>query len=97
DASKIRAQLAVFRTALLAHLKLEDEQLYPALVAQAEHLGDAHRALVARTFSNNMKRISEALTTFLERYTSPERPLELEAFRRDCKSIVATLGQRVQA
>lgn len=87
--------LGKLRTGVLAHLELEDRELYPSLIAAAEAAGRTDQAALARSFSDNMLRISDGLKAFLGRHSGPT--LDLEALRREWKDVAAILSQRIQS
>lgn len=82
------------RIALLAHLEFEDRQLYAEMTRAALASVRGPDALLARTFAENMLRISGGLRDFLRRH-SPVR--DLAVLRRDWVGIAALLSQRNQS
>lgn len=84
-------KLLSVRTALLAHLKAEDEQLYPALKKEAETSDPLKRTL--DLFAREMDTISKEALSFLDKYISGGSGLE---FARDFGRLCANLTQRVR-
>jgi hypothetical protein len=94
DLVAIGAAMRELRAALLAHLEVEDRELYPALQAAAAAAGRDDQALVARTFAENMLRISGRLRTFVER--EPTAPT-LEELRAGWPLVREVLMKRIDA
>jgi hemerythrin-like domain-containing protein len=91
DAEAATAVLGRLKEALLAHLELEDRELYPGLVrhAQAQHM-----LQVAKTFSSNMEFISQGLKDFLSRH---ERITDIATFRMEWQGVREVLRQRIHS
>lgn len=84
-------KLLSVRTTLLAHLKAEDEQLYPTLKKEAEKNDGLKRTL--DLFAREMETISREALSFLDKYLSGGAGLE---FARDFGRLCANLGQRIR-
>lgn len=84
-------KLLSVKTALLAHLKAEDEQLYPALKKEAEKNDGLKRTL--DLFAREMETISKEALNFLDKYMGGGSGLE---FARDFGRLCANLGQRIR-
>lgn len=93
DSQLIQRELKKLGTALVAHLSLEDHQLYPELERLATESGAENLAVVARQFSTNMSRISAALLAFLAKYEKPFT--DVAAFKRDWSAVLAALSARI--
>jgi hypothetical protein len=89
DAVRTRAAVAELRHALLAHLAIEDRELYPALCALGAEDPDRRRQQVAQAFAASMRRISESLLAFLERPDDTE-PAALADAWAGIRSILQT-------
>src|SRR5688572_12625716 len=76
---------------LLAHLKKEDEQLYPALNKAGE--ADPKLKGYINTFAKDMEGISKAAVGFFAKY---EQGGSGDEFVRDFGEIVATLKMRIR-
>lgn len=94
DVATLRSGLDALGTALLAHLAIEDAQLYPALTEAAERTKLEMPAKIARTYAMNMETISVALRAFLDRYS---RGLDLVDFRRDWVLVAQLLTDRIES
>lgn len=95
DDAKCRELMRTMGSALMGHLALEDRELYPGLVKFAEEQDDRHLATVARTFMENMARISGALVGFVERHSSGN--VGLDRLRAEWPAVRQTLAQRIAA
>lgn len=84
-------KLRSVRTALLAHLKTEDDQLYPALKKEAE-TNDTLKGTLG-LFAREMETISKEALGFVDKYASGGSGLE---FARDFGRLYANLGQRIR-
>ncbi len=80
--------------ALLAHLKLEDQEIYPGLVRAAEASGDAKMLETAKTFASNMQRITESMQDFLTRH---QTELHLDRFRTGWSTLRGVLAKRIES
>jgi iron-sulfur cluster repair protein YtfE (RIC family) len=85
-----RDHLLSARAALLAHLKVEDEQLYPVLREEAEANDALKRTL--DLFARDMETVSKQALGFFEKYSSGGSGLE---FAKDYGRLHAALGQRM--
>lgn len=90
----VSAALASLTSALLAHLAIEDERLYPALMRATNESPHDVPSKIARTYEHNMKTISVALRAFLEKYSGVP-PLDLPSFRRDWQLVSELLADRI--
>ena len=79
------------KTGFLAHLKKEDEQLYPTLHSAAE--SDPSLQSTLRTFASEMETISSEVTKFFEKYGSGGSGFD---FAKDFGRLYSVLGQRIQ-
>ncbi|MDH5559804.1 MAG: hemerythrin domain-containing protein [Deltaproteobacteria bacterium] len=80
------------KNAFLAHLKKEDERLYPPMIKASESNIGLRNML--DTFASNMDEISSNALDFFNKY-SIENASGLE-FARDFGSLFATLGSRIR-
>ncbi len=78
------------KSGLLAHLKKEDEQLYPILHNAAESNTDLKQTL--NIFAKDMDEISKAALGFFEKYSSGGAGLE---FAKDFGKLFAVLANRI--
>lgn len=86
-----QAKLLSSKQLLLAHLKKEDERLYPAL-REAAAKNEAVKRLLD-TFAKDMTEISGAVLQFFDKYAQGGSGFE---FSKDYGKVVGTLGVRVQ-
>lgn len=90
---RVREALHEFGHALLMHLALEDEQLYPQLLKA--HAARSPNGRLIRTFAENMMRVSTALKSFLQR---PQDTMDdLAALRREWPEVQNLLASRMQS
>jgi hypothetical protein len=78
------------KTALLAHLKAEDEQLYPPLKKEAEKNDTLKGTL--DVFAREMETVSKDALRFFDKYSGGGSGLE---FARDFGRLYAALSQRI--
>jgi hypothetical protein len=95
SATEVQAMLPAFKISMVAHLKLEDSDLYPELLRTAEAVQDPQLALVARAFARTMPPISAGLIDFIQRHET--RKLDLEVFARDWSKLLGLLTSRIQS
>lgn len=84
--------MADAKAGLLAHLKKEDEQLYPKLHSAAKSDPALQRTL--DIFASEMDVISKDALAFFKKYGSGGSGLD---FSRDFGRLFAKLGQRIRA
>ncbi len=82
--------LLAAKSGLLAHLKKEDEQLYPVLNNAAE--SDAVLKRTLDTFAKDMDEISKVALEFFEKYSTGGSGIE---FAKDFGRLYAALSQRI--
>ena len=83
--------LLAAKSGFLAHLKKEDEQLYPVLKNAAESDANLKRSLDA--FAKDMNEISKAALEFFDKYSTGGSGME---FAKDFGKVFATLSQRIR-
>lgn len=88
-----RVGLDRLETMLLSHIKLENTDFYPELLARAE--GDATHHTVS-LFQQNLARIGEGLLTFFTRWKGPLTPLRLQALRPEWAASLKLLSGRLR-
>ncbi len=80
------------KTALLAHLNKEDEQLYPPLYEKAQSDSPLRRRLDA--FGTEMEKITEFVLDFYQKYSTNENIDESE-FLHDVTTLIVALKDRI--
>jgi hypothetical protein len=92
DASEVRRLVAKFRGLLVVHARMENEALYPRLLA---HPDSAVRDKVAAIFAD-VGPIYDGVDGYSSRWPSADAiQADAAAFIRDTKGIMRTLGARV--
>ncbi len=86
-----QAKLMSVKASLLAHLKKEDEQLYPALRKEAKHNENLKNAL--DLFAIDMDNVSRVVQEFFDKYS--EGVLTNE-FPKECEDLFAALYSRIR-
>ncbi|MET1254847.1 hemerythrin domain-containing protein [Aliikangiella maris] len=86
-----QSKLQLARKGLLAHLKKEDERLYPLLNKAAQSSPELKRTL--EIFAKDMDEISRNAEAFFHKYSNGGSGIE---FAKDFGSLIATLNQRIQ-
>jgi hypothetical protein len=95
ELEQVSRTVSQLRNAVVAHLALEDSELYGPLSRAAGPEGDERPASIARTLSSNMQLISEAVLRFFDGF---ERSTPAaEHFERQWKTTAAALRARIQS
>lgn len=97
DVVAVQAALRQLSTAVLAHLELEDAQLYPALEKAARETKQPVAGRVALTYVKNMEGVSAALRAFLEHYAAQGANVVLDELRRDWDLVARMLLDRIES
>lgn len=95
DGAQARSELARLKVALLAHLDIEDAQLYPALTKAAAETRLDVPMRIAATYEKNMEGVSAAVRAFLDRYA--ERESKIDELRRDWRLVARMLVERMES
>ena len=82
-------KFAKTKSLLLAHLKKEDEQLYPALQTLVTE------KKIADDFQEEMQKISESAADFFQRYENPEL-VDRRQFSLDLGHFLGILNARIR-
>jgi hypothetical protein len=93
DADGVRAGLDRLETMLVAHIKLENADFYPAFLAKAQ--GDPVHQTVS-LFQQNLARIGEGLVGFFGRWKGPLTAARLEALKPEWDSALKLLAGRLR-
>ncbi|WP_444996005.1 hemerythrin domain-containing protein [Aliikangiella sp. IMCC44359] len=83
-------KLRLVKKSLLAHLKKEDERLYPLLKSAAQSNPELKRIL--DMFAKDMDKISKDAMAFFDKYSNGGSGLE---FAKDFGTLLAILSQRI--
>jgi hypothetical protein len=90
DSQKGLLALGKAKATLLAHLKKEDEQLYPLLREAAKK--DRRLAWLLELYARDMEEVSTAALAFFDKYANGGRGVE---FGRDFGTLIARLNARI--
>ena len=85
-----QGKLMSVQTSLLAHLELEDDQLYPALHKEAEHNKNLKNIL--DLFEMDMENVSTIVREFFDKYSEDFSGKELP---EDFENLLAALSKRI--
>ncbi len=83
-------KLISVQTSLLAHLEMEDDQLYPILRKQAEHSKDLKNTL--DLFEMDMENVSTVVQDFFDKYSEE---FSGEKLQEDFEKLFAALSKRI--
>ena len=86
-----RKKLLSLKDILLAHMKKEDDKLYPPLKSAAEK--DENFRVALDYFASNMSDISQKATHFFEKFSAGGDTME---FIREYKDLLSTLTERIE-
>jgi len=95
NSEKISELLTKFKTDLLEHLKLEDEEFYPNYLSKKNNLKADITSEDA--FYKQMDDIAKAVTSFLDKYSTPEIIRNSSTdFKQELSGIIQTLNLRIE-
>ena len=83
-------KLMSVQTSLLAHLEMEDDQLYPVLLKEAEHNKNLKNTL--DLFEMDMENVSTIVREFFDKYSDEFSGKELP---EDFENLLAALNKRI--
>ena len=86
-------KLLSLEVGLLAHLEMEDEQLYPALKKEAEHSNSMKDTL--ELFAMDMESVSKIVREFFEKYSEGFSGMDLKELSEDFENLLAALTKRI--
>lgn len=86
-------KLMSLEVSLLAHLEMEDEQLYPALKKEAEHSNSIKDTL--ELFAIDMENVSKTVREFFEKYSEGFSGMELDKLSEDFENLFSALTKRI--
>jgi len=86
-------KLTTLEVSLLAHLEMEDDQLYPALKKEAEHSNSIKDTL--ELFALDMEGVSKTVQEFFEKYSDGFSGTDLKELSSDFENLLAALNKRI--
>ena len=86
-------RLISLEVGLLAHLEMEDDQLYPALKKEAEHSNSIKDTL--ELFAIDMENVSKIVREFFEKYSEGFSGVELDQLSEDFENLFSALTKRI--
>jgi len=86
-------KLMSLEVSLLAHLEMEDDQLYPALRKEAEHNNRIKDTL--DLFTMDMESVSKVVREFFEKYSEGFPGMEPKELSEDFENLLAALNRRI--
>ncbi len=86
-------KLMSLEVSLLAHLEMEDDQLYPALRKNAEHSDSLKNIL--DLFAMDMENVSRIVQEFFEKYSEGFSGVELDKLSEDFENFFSALNKRI--
>lgn len=89
--SESRQKLLSIKETLIAHLKKEDQKLYPKLREVAAH--DEGVKKILETFAKDMEQITQVAMEFFDRYSHESDDI---AFYKDIGRLFAALADRIR-
>lgn len=86
-------KLMSLEVSLLAHLGMEDDQLYPALKKETEHCNSIKDTL--ELFAIDMENVSKTVREFFEKYSEGFSGVELDKLSEDFENFFSALTKRI--
>ena len=86
-------KLISLEVGLLAHLEMEDDQLYPVLKKEAEHSNSIKGTL--ELFAIDMENVSKIVREFFEKYSEGFSGVELDQLSEDFENLFSALTKRI--
>ena len=91
---QVSVQLIRLRSALQAHLELENAQFYPSMVEMAERQAQGQMLQIVKIFDQNMQVIAGGVMKFFDRYAG--KPIDRTRFEPEWRSLVGVLARRIE-
>ena len=79
---------------LLAHLGIEDDQLYPVLKKEAEHYNSIKDTL--ELFAMDMENVSKIVLEFFEKYSEGFSGMDIKELSEEFDNLLAALTKRIR-
>ena len=89
-----QGKLMSLEVSLLAHLGIEDDQLYPTLKKEAEHNSSIKDTL--DLFAMDMENVSKTVLEFFEKYSEGFSGMDLKELSEDFDNFLAALTKRIR-
>jgi len=86
-------KLMSLEVSLLAHLEMEDDELYPTLRKEAEHYNRIKDTL--DLFAIDMENVSKVVREFFEKYSEGFSGMDIKEVSEDFENLLAALTKRI--
>ncbi len=86
-------KLMSLEVSLLAHLEMEDDELYPTLRKEAEHYNSIKDTL--DLFAIDMENVSKIVREFFEKYSEGFSDMDIKEISEDFENLLAALTKRI--
>ncbi len=86
-------KLMSLEVSLLAHLEMEDDELYPTLRKEAEHYNSIKDTL--DLFAIDMENVSKIVREFFEKYSEGFSGMDIKEISEDFENLLAALTKRI--
>ncbi len=86
-------KLMSLEVSLLAHLEMEDNQLFPVLKKEAEHSNSIKDTL--ELFTIDMENVSKIVREFFKKYSEGFSGVELDQLSEDFENLFSALTKRI--
>jgi hypothetical protein len=86
-------KLMSLEVSLLAHLEMEDDELYPTLRKEAEHYNSIKDTL--DLFAIDMEDVSKIVREFFEKYSDGFSGMNIKEISEDFENLLAALTKRI--
>ncbi|KHE92872.1 MAG: hemerythrin domain-containing protein [Candidatus Scalindua rubra] len=87
-------KLMSLEVSLLAHLGIEDDQLYPTLKKEAEHNSSIKDTL--DLFAMDMENVSKTVIEFFEKYSDGFSDMDIKELSDDFENLLTALTKRIR-
>jgi Hemerythrin HHE cation binding domain. len=87
-------KLMSLEVSLLAHLGIEDDQLYPTLKKEAEHNNSIKDTL--DLFAMDMEHVSITVLEFFEKYSDGFSGMDIKELSEDFENLLTALTKRIR-
>ena len=87
-------KLMSLEVSLLAHLGIEDDQLYPVLKKEAEHYNSIKDT--SELFAMDMENVSKIVLEFFEKYSEGFSGMDIKELSEEFDNLLAALTKRIR-